>query len=62
MTTCDLDSSLPDWILDCPKSLSLFERLGLDYSCGGKSLRYLCDERGLDPVEVLKLLRQLCGK
>jgi regulator of cell morphogenesis and NO signaling len=53
----ELDWSLPDWLIDRPSSLAVFERLGLDYSCGGKSLEYVCRERGLDPKAVLQELR-----
>jgi regulator of cell morphogenesis and NO signaling len=55
----DLDSSLPDWVIECPPALRVFERIGLDYSCGGKSLEFVCRERGLDPTEVLNELLSL---
>jgi iron-sulfur cluster repair protein YtfE (RIC family) len=55
----DLDWSLPEWLVECPLALEVFERRGLDYSCGGKSLDYACRERGLDPNQVLEELRVL---
>jgi len=55
----DLDSSLPDWVIECPPALRVFEHIGLDYSCGGKSLEFVCRERGLDPTEVLNELLSL---
>lgn len=61
MTTCDLDTSVPDWIIDHPPTLSVFQEFGIDYSCGGKSLRYLCDQQGLDKKLVLKRLREKIG-
>lgn len=58
MTSCDLDTSVPDWIIEHPKTLPVFQQFGIDYSCGGKSLAYACQERGLDAEVVLaKLLR-----
>ena len=58
MTSCDLDTSVPDWVIEHPDTLTVFQQLGIDYSCGGKSLGYACRERGLDAKMVLaKLLR-----
>jgi regulator of cell morphogenesis and NO signaling len=58
MTSCDLDTSVPDWVIEHPEALAVFRELGIDYSCGGKSLGYTCRERGLDAEAVLvKLLR-----
>jgi len=60
MTSCDLDTSVPDWVIDHPETLAVFRELGIDCSCGGKSLAYACRERGLDAEVVLsKLLRCL---
>jgi regulator of cell morphogenesis and NO signaling len=49
----DLDSSVPDWLIEYPVLLSLFCELGIDYCCGGKSLRTACQEQGLRPEDVL---------
>ena len=60
MTPCDLDTSVPDWIIAHPGTLAVFQELGIDYSCGGKSLGYLCLQLGLDAEAVLaRLLRFL---
>jgi regulator of cell morphogenesis and NO signaling len=56
MTSCDLDTSVPDWIIEHPQTLAMFQELGIDYSCGGKSLGYACRERGLDAEAVLAKL------
>ena len=56
MTSCDLDTSVPDWIIEHPGTLAVFQELGIDYSCGGKSLGYLCLQRGLDAEAVLARL------
>lgn len=52
----DLDSSVPDWVVELPWSLAIFESLGIDYTCGGKSLAFACRERRLDPSDILKRL------
>jgi iron-sulfur cluster repair protein YtfE (RIC family) len=57
-TLCDLDTSVPDWIIDHPDTLSVFREFGIDDSCGGKSLGYVCDQQGIDGRLVLKTLRQ----
>ncbi|WP_153555682.1 hypothetical protein [Roseimaritima sediminicola] len=54
---CDLDSTVPEWIIEYPQTEGLFRRLELEMHCGGKSLRYVCQQRGLDPLEVLGGLR-----
>ncbi|AMV37534.1 DUF542 domain-containing protein [Planctomyces sp. SH-PL62] len=60
MTGCDLDSSVPDWVIDHPETEAVFQELGVDQHCGGKSLAYACRESGLDPEAVLtRLLRVL---
>ncbi len=60
MTSCDLDTSVPDWVIEHPETQVVFQELGIDCACGGKSLAYACDERGLDATMVLeKLLSRL---
>ncbi len=56
---CDFGTSLPDWIIEHPETLSVFEEFGIDYSCGGKSLGYVCDQQGVDHKLVLKALGML---
>lgn len=56
----DLDSSLPDWLIDAPASAAVFKRFGLDTSCGGKSLEYVCCQAGIDPRRVLHELKIAC--
>jgi quercetin dioxygenase-like cupin family protein len=55
----DLDSAVPDWVIDHPGSLAIFQELGIDFSCGGKSLGYACRERGLDAGAVLARLARV---
>jgi regulator of cell morphogenesis and NO signaling len=59
MTSCDLDTSVPDWLIDHPETLAVFQELGIDYACGGKSLAFACREREHDPPNVLEKLRCL---
>ena len=61
MQEVDLDSSVPDWLVEYPQALALFESFGIDYSCGGKSLETACVERGLDPQEIVSLIKQARG-
>jgi MOSC domain-containing protein YiiM len=56
MSNCDLDTSVPDWVVEHPETLNLFRELGVDYCCGGKSLRYACLQQGLEAERVLTLL------
>ena len=56
MNSCDLDTSVPDWVIEYPETLVVFQELGIDYTCGGKSLAYACLERGLDAKVVLARL------
>ncbi|QDT04823.1 hypothetical protein K227x_32200 [Rubripirellula lacrimiformis] len=59
---CDLDTSIPDWIIDHPQTTCVFTDLGLDVSCGGKSLGYVCLQKGLRPADVLQRLQSVIGK
>ncbi|MCO8123890.1 DUF542 domain-containing protein [Stieleria sp. TO1_6] len=55
---CDLDTSLPDWIIDYPETTRIFSELGMDCSCAGKSLQYVCHQHGLNPADILQRLKQ----
>jgi MOSC domain-containing protein YiiM len=59
MLECDLDSSVPDWIIDHPESLEVFQEFGIDYGCGGKSLAFACETAGISPALVLARIRQV---
>lgn len=59
MTECTLDSSVPDWVIEHPVTLAVFQVLGIDYCCGGKSLAFACREQGHEPATVLGKLRCL---
>jgi regulator of cell morphogenesis and NO signaling len=53
MSDCDLDTPVPDWVIDHPETLAVFQELGIDIGCGGKSLEFACRQRGLDAAAVL---------
>ncbi|REJ71141.1 MAG: hypothetical protein DWQ34_09170 [Planctomycetota bacterium] len=59
MSECDQATSVPDWLIEHPEILPVLRDLGLDYSCGGKSLEFACAERGLDVNLVLTALREV---
>jgi len=58
MTECTLDSCVPDWVIEHPETLAVFQTLGIDYCCGGKSLEFACREQGLEADAVLTTLLQ----
>lgn len=58
----DVEKSLAQILLADPRLAPIFERLGLDYCCGGKqSLKQACAERGLDPQSVAATLQAMAG-
>ncbi len=59
MAECDLDTSVPDWVVEHPETLAVFQELGIETCCGGKSLAYACREQGLDAAMVLARLHRL---
>ena len=61
MSDCDLDTSVPDWVIDHPETLPVFQELGIDTCCGGKSRGFACRQRGLDGEAVLAQLHRRLG-
>lgn len=56
----DVQKTVAELILEQPSLIPIFERLGIDYCCGGKkSLREACENRGLDPETVAQTLGAL---
>lgn len=53
MRNCDPETSVTDWVIDCPAALTVFQRLGIDSSGGGISLEYACRKKGLRVNHVL---------
>lgn len=57
MKTIEPQMSLGVIVTAHPEAGALFERLGLDFCCGGnQSLEDACESKGYDPDEVLALL------
>ena len=56
---CDLMTSIPERIIEYPETNAVFDELGLDTSCAGKSLQYVCHHCGLSPQAVLSRLQQV---
>ena len=56
MSECDLDMSVPDWVIEHPETLTVFQEFGIDCCCGGKSLAFACRQQGLDAQAVLAKL------
>jgi regulator of cell morphogenesis and NO signaling len=61
--TIDHTSALGDIVLQQPRAAALFERLSLDYCCGGHvTLEQACRQRGLDAMTVATLLHALADE
>ncbi|MFN8613083.1 MAG: iron-sulfur cluster repair di-iron protein [Vulcanimicrobiota bacterium] len=58
MIQLDAQVKIGQLVAECPAAARLFERLGIDYCCGGRhTLREACLARGLDEEELLSELR-----
>lgn len=56
-TTLTPNSLVGDFVVERPARSRVFERLGIDYCCGGRqSLATACRGKGLDPQEVIEAL------
>jgi iron-sulfur cluster repair protein YtfE (RIC family) len=55
----DLEDCVVDLLIDHPQLLNVFEPLGIEYTCGGKSLRSACEQRGLCAADVIRICNQL---
>lgn len=57
MTAITPETPVGQLVAEDPRRARLFERLGIDYCCGGRStLDHACREKGLDFATVLRLL------
>lgn len=56
MVDLDLDSSVVEWVLEYPEVQGVLDALGIDQTCAGKSLGYVCRQVGREPHFVLKQL------
>lgn len=53
MPQLQIEDSIVDWVTEYPESIAVFEKQGIDYCCGGKSLLYVCAQKGLNPKSIL---------
>ena len=59
----DTQRTVAEIALDRPQAAAVFERLGIDYCCGGrKPLAAACQAAGIDVNHVANLLEQETGK
>lgn len=57
MTTINADTTVAQLVIEQPALTRIFDKLGIDYCCGGKKpLREACETRGLDPDTVVQTL------
>lgn len=57
MPALSTDTAVADLVIDNPARARVFERLGIDYCCGGDhSLAEACAKHGLDPGTVVRML------
>ncbi len=59
MSQFNIKETVGELVMNKPGLARVFERLGIDYCCGGKMpLEYACREQSLDPQEVLGMLEE----
>lgn len=62
MTTLNEQTTVGEWVRDNPARSRVFERLKIDYCCGGKvALAEVCAKKGVDTATVLEQLLQIDG-
>jgi len=61
MQELTVDDPVADWAIEHAESIRVFEKHGIDYCCGGKSLDWVCDQRGLNAQMVLTEIKQAIG-
>lgn len=62
MSLITLETTVGELVRAMPARARLFEKLGIDYCCGGKTpLAEACRAKGLDPATVVTLLSALDG-
>ena len=58
MSNLSIDTTVGQLVAEQPALARVFERLGIDYCCGGKMpLAEACGKMGLDAASVLKVIR-----
>ncbi|MHB1157891.1 MAG: iron-sulfur cluster repair di-iron protein [Phycisphaerales bacterium] len=60
MTTLDIHTTVGQLVAASPRRSRVFEKLGIDYCCGGKKpLVEVCEKKNLDPQTVLTMLEAI---
>ncbi len=63
MTTLNLNSTLANWVIQYPRTATVFEALGLNYCCeGDETLEQACREQHLDPQQVVVKIEQIIAE
>jgi regulator of cell morphogenesis and NO signaling len=57
----DTHRTVAEIALERPQAAAVFEKLGIDYCCGGKPLAAACDAAGIDVNHVANLLEATAG-
>ena len=52
------ESSIVDWVVEHPELIPFFEKQGIDYCCGGRSVENACRERGIEPQLIIDELQR----
>ena len=59
MNTAQAEKTVGQWVVERPSRARVFERLGIDYCCGGKRpLREACEQKKLDFDAVMDALAE----
>lgn len=62
MNAPSIESTVGDLVVEKPGRSRVFQKLGIDFCCGGKkTLAQVCRERNLEPVDVLAQLTAEAG-
>ena len=62
MNAPSIESTVGDLVVEKPGRSRVFQKLGIDFCCGGKkTLAQVCRERNLEPAEVLAQLTSEAG-
>jgi iron-sulfur cluster repair protein YtfE (RIC family) len=62
MQELTIDDPVVDWAIDHPESIAVFEKHGIDYCCGGRSLACVCKQRGVDFHMLLAEIAEAIGE
>jgi len=57
MTTIEVDKTIGQLVTERPSRSRVFEKLGIDYCCGGKkTIAEVCEKKQMDPAMLLEVL------